>query len=57
MTEKRRPGRPTLPADEAKTARVELRVTQGTKAIWQAKAAAAGLSLQAWLERCAARAK
>lgn len=52
--DKRKPGRPALPATEARTARVELRVTQETKATWQAKAAEAGMSLQAWLDRCAA---
>lgn len=53
MTDKRKPGRPALPPSEAKTARVELRVTPYTKALWRDKAVTAGLTLQAWIEqRC-----
>jgi hypothetical protein len=54
---KRKPGRPALPDGAGKTARVELRVLPATKAAWQAKAAAAGLTLQAWIERALSRAK
>lgn len=39
-----------LPAEARKDARVELRVHPDTKAAWQAKADAAGLSLAAWIE-------
>lgn len=46
-----RVGRPPLPEGAGKTARVELRVHEDTKAAWQAKAAAAGLTLQAWVEK------
>jgi hypothetical protein len=39
-----------------KTARVEMRVAPATKAEWQAKADAAGLTLQGWIEkRCTAK--
>ena len=57
MTDKRKPGRPALPPGAGKTARVELRVTPDTKAAWQAKSDAAGLTLQAWIERALGRAK
>jgi predicted HicB family RNase H-like nuclease len=43
-------GRKRLPPGASKSARVELRVTDSTKAGWQAKADAAGLSLNAWAE-------
>lgn len=55
--DKRKPGRKPLPEGEGKTARVELRVRPDAKAAWQAKAAAAGLTLQAWIERALQRAK
>lgn len=48
--ERKKPGRKPLAAGAGKTARVELRVLPDTKAAWLAKAAAAGLSLQAWVE-------
>lgn len=54
---KRKAGRPPLPEGEGKTARVELRVTPVKKAAWQAKSAAAGLTLIAWIERALSRAK
>jgi predicted DNA binding CopG/RHH family protein len=50
-------GRPTLAAGEGKTARVDLRVLPADKAAWQAKATAAGLTLQAWIERALGRAR
>lgn len=51
---KKAPGRPALPPGAGKTARVELRVRPDTKAVWQAKADTAGMTLQAWIEwRCA----
>jgi predicted HicB family RNase H-like nuclease len=43
-------GRKPLPQGTTKDARVELRVHPDTKAAWQAKADAAGLSLAAWIE-------
>ena len=55
--ERKQPGRKPLPEGEGKTARVELRVKPDTKAAWQAKADAAGLTLQAWIERALGRAK
>lgn len=55
--ERKTPGRKPLPDGEGKTARVELRVQPDTKAAWQAKAATAGLTLQAWIERALSRAK
>lgn len=47
---KAKPGRKPLPAGEGKTARVELRVQPEKKSAWQAKADAAGLSVNAWAE-------
>lgn len=44
-------GRPPVPPEARKDARVELRVHPDTKAAWQAKADAAGISLSAWIER------
>jgi hypothetical protein len=55
--QKAKPGRKPLPEGSGKTARVELRVHDATKAAWQAKATAAGLTLQAWIERALRRAK
>ena len=49
-------GRPAFAAGEGKTARVDLRVLPADKAAWQAKATAAGLTLQAWIERALGRA-
>lgn len=49
--ERKRPGRKPLAEGEGKTARVELRVHADTKAAWLAKATAAGLTLQAWIEK------
>lgn len=46
-----RPGRKPLAEGEGKTSRVELRVHADTKAAWLAKAEAAGLTLQAWIEK------
>ncbi len=54
--EPKRPGRKPLAEGEGKTARIEMRVHHDTKAEWLAKAAAAGLTLQAWIEkRCNAK--
>lgn len=55
--EPKRPGRKPLPEGAGKTARVELRVHADTKAAWLEKAKAAGLTLQAWIERALSRAK
>ena len=55
--EKAKPGRKPLAGGLGKTARVELRVQPATKAAWQAKADAAGLTLQAWIERACEAAK
>jgi predicted HicB family RNase H-like nuclease len=57
VTAKRKPGRPALPPGKGKTARVEMRVHPDVKAAWKAKADAAGLSLQAWIERALGRAR
>lgn len=56
-TEAPKRGRKPIPADERKDARVELRVHPYTKAAWQAKADASGLSLAAWVESRLDRAK
>ena len=50
-SERKRPGRKPLPDGEGKTARIELRVHADTKAAWLARATAAGLTLQAWIEK------
>ena len=50
-------GRPALPDGAGKVARVDLRVLPADKAAWQAKATAAGLTLQAWIERALGRAR
>lgn len=55
--EQKRPGRKPLADGAGKTARVELRVLPDTKAAWVAKSSAAGLPLQAWIERALSRAK
>jgi hypothetical protein len=56
-TAPKRRGRKRLADGEGKTARVELRVHGATKAAWQSKADAAGLTLQAWIERACERAR
>ena len=48
--ERKRPGRKPLAEGEGKTSRVELRVHADTKTAWLAKAEAAGLTLQVWIE-------
>lgn len=53
---KRKLGRKPLPDGAGKTARVELRVRPDTKDAWQAKAEAAGMTLQAWIEAALMRA-
>lgn len=56
--ERKRPGRKPLADGEGKTARVQMKVRPGQKAAWQAKADAAGLALQVWIEqRCSATKK
>lgn len=51
--EKAKPGRKPLADGKGKTARVQLKLLPAVKADWLAKAAAAGLTLQAWVEqRC-----
>ncbi len=53
MNEQKQPakrGRPPAPPNARKNARVELRVHPDTKAAWQSKADAAGVSLAAWVE-------
>lgn len=47
---RKQPGRKPLPSGAGKTARVELRVQPDKKTAWQAKADAAGMSLNAWAE-------
>lgn len=56
-TEAPKRGRKPVPAEDRKDARVELRVHPDTKATWQAKADAAGLSLSAWAEAALDKAK
>ena len=54
--EKARPGRKPLADGEGKTARVQLKLLPATKADWRARAAADGLTLQAWVEkRCSGK--
>lgn len=55
--EKAKPGRKPLADGEGKTARVQLKTRPDQKAAWLAKAAAAGLTLNAWVERVLDRAK
>ena len=55
--ERAKPGRKPLPKGAGKTARVELRVQPDTKTAWLAKASAAGMTLQAWVERALSLAK
>lgn len=43
-------GRKPLPPGEAKTERVQLKETPARKAAWQTNAAAAGMSLQEWID-------
>ena len=47
----KRPGRKPLPDGAGRTARIELRVRPAVKAAWEARAAAAGLSLRGWVEQ------
>jgi predicted DNA binding CopG/RHH family protein len=56
-TAEKKRGRPALPDGAGKVARVDLRVLPADKAAWQAKATAAGLTLQAWIERALGRAR
>lgn len=44
-------GRKPLAAGEGKTARVQMKVRPAQKSEWQAKADAAGLALQVWIEQ------
>lgn len=54
--EKAKPGRKPLADGEGKTARVQLKLTPADKSAWLAKAAASGLTLQAWVEkRCSGK--
>ncbi len=54
--ERKQPGRKPLPPGEGKTARVQLKLTEAERARWLAEAAAAGMTLQAWVEkRCSGR--
>ena len=54
--EKAKPGRKPLADGKGKTARVQLKLLPAVKADWRAKAAAVGLTLQAWVEqRCNAK--
>ena len=55
--DKAKPGRKPLADGEGKTARVQLKLTPADKADWMARAAAAaGLTLQAWVEkRCSGK--
>jgi len=54
--EKAKPGRKPLADGEGKTARVQLKLTPADKADWLARASAAGLTLQAWVEkRCSGK--
>lgn len=54
--EKAQPGRKPLPEGAGKTARVQLKLTPADKAEWLRKAAAAGMTLQAWVEqRCSGK--
>ena len=51
--EKAKPGRKPLADGKGKTARVQLKLRPADKAAWLAHAAAAGLTLQAWVQmRC-----
>ena len=56
MTEapaRKRPGRKPLAEGAGKTARVQLKLLPAMKAAWLADAAAAGMTLQSWVEmRC-----
>lgn len=53
--EKAKPGRKPLPAGAGKTARVQLKLTEADKAAWLRKAEAAGMTLQAWVEKRCSR--
>jgi hypothetical protein len=49
--EKAKPGRKPLAPGVGKTARAQLKLTPADKADWLARATAAGLTLQAWIEK------
>jgi hypothetical protein len=53
--EKAKPGRKPLAEGEGKTARVQLKLRPDVKAQWLTKAANAGLTLQAWIEKRCSR--
>lgn len=59
MTEapdRKKPGRKPLAEGKGKTARVQLKLTPADKSAWLAKAGAAGMTLQAWIEhRCSGK--
>lgn len=48
--EKAKPGRKPLADGAGKTARVQLKLLPADKADWLVRAAAAGLTLQVWVE-------
>ena len=47
----KRQGRKPLAVGAGKTARVQLKLLPADKAAWLARASAAGLTLQAWVEK------
>jgi len=49
--EKAKPGRKPLAEGKGKTARVQLKLVPAIKAQWVARATAARLTLQAWIEK------
>ena len=49
--EKAKPGRKPMADGKGKTARVQLKLTPADKADWLVRAAAVGLTLQAWVEK------
>ena len=54
--ERKTPGRKPLAEGDGKTARVQLKLTPADKAAWLAKADAAEMTLQAWVEqRCSGK--
>lgn len=52
-----KPGRKPLPPGQGKEARLAFRVNSGERAVWQAKADAAGKSLAQWVADTCNRAK
>ena len=51
--ERKKPGHKPLAEGAGKTARVQLKLLPAKKDAWQAKAVAAGMTLNAWVEqRC-----